>query len=135
MTNKSKKILTEISPGELLDKISILEIKLEKVKDEKSQEKIKKEYKILKEIEISSIKMTDEIKNLIQCVKNVNIELWNIEDKLRIYEKNKDFGENFIELARGVYFKNDERAKFKNEINEILGSNIREVKQYVDYKI
>tara|TARA_Y100000590_G_scaffold95333_1_gene108150 strand:- start:1684 stop:2091 length:408 start_codon:yes stop_codon:yes gene_type:complete len=135
MTNKSKKILTEISPGELLDKISILEIKLEKVKDKKSQEKIKKEYKILKEIEISSIKMTDEIKNLIQCVKNVNIELWNIEDKLRIYEKNKDFGENFIELARGVYFKNDERAKFKNEINEILGSNIREVKQYVDYKI
>ena len=135
MTNKSKKILTEISPGELLDKISILEIKLEKVKDKKSQEKIKKEYKILKEIEISSIKMTDKIKNLIQCVKNVNIELWNIEDKLRIYEKNKDFGENFIELARGVYFKNDERAKFKNEINEILGSNIREVKQYVDYKI
>ena len=135
MTNKSKKILTEISPGELLDKISILEIKLEKVKDKKSQEKIKKEYKILKEIEISSIKMTDEIKNLIQCVKNVNIELWGIEDKLRIYEKNKDFGENFIELARGVYFKNDERAKFKNEINEILGSNIREVKQYVDYKI
>ena len=135
MTNKTKKILTEIAPGELLDKISILEIKLEKVKDKKSQEKIKKEYKILKEIEISSIKMTDEIKNLIQCVKNVNIELWNIEDKLRIYEKNKDFGENFIELARGVYFKNDERAKFKNEINEILGSNIREVKQYVDYKI
>ena len=135
MTNKTKKILTEIAPGELLDKISILEIKLEKVKDKKSQEKIKKEYKILKEIEISSIKMTDEIKNLIRCVKNVNIELWNIEDKLRIYEKNKDFGENFIELARGVYFKNDERAKFKNEINEILGSNIREVKQYVDYKI
>ena len=135
MTNKSKKILTEISAGELLDKISILEIKLEKVRDKHSQEEIKKEYKILKEIEISSIKMTDEIKNLIRCVKNVNIELWNIEDKLRIYEKNKDFGENFIELARGVYFKNDERAKFKNEINEILGSNIREVKQYVDYKI
>ena len=135
MTNKSKKILSEISAGELLDKISILEIKLEKVKDKKSQEKIKKEYKILKEIEISSIKMTDKIKNLIQCVKNVNIELWDIEDQLRIYEKNKDFGENFIELARGVYFKNDERAKFKNEINEIFGSNIREVKQYVDYKI
>ena len=135
MTNKTKKILTEIAPGELLDKISILEIKLEKVKDKKSQEKIKKEYKILKEIEISSIKMTDEIKNLIQCVKNVNIELWNIEDKLRIYEKNKDFGENFIELARGVYFKNDERAKLKNEINEILESNIKEIKQYINYKI
>ena len=135
MTNKTKKILTEISPGELLDKISILEIKLEKVKDKKSQEKIKKEYKILKEIQTGSIKMTDKIKNLFQSVKNVNIKLWDIEDKLRIYEKNKDFGENFIELARGVYFKNDERAKFKNEINEIFGSNIREVKQYVDYKI
>ena len=135
MTNKSKKILTEISPGELLDKISILEIKLEKVKDKNSQKVINEEYKILKEIQTNSIEMTDEIKNLIQSVKNVNIELWDIEDKLRIFEKSKDFGENFIELARGVYFKNDERAKFKNEINEILGSNIREVKQYVDYKI
>ena len=135
MTNKSKKILTEISPGELLDKISILEIKLEKVKDKKSLEEIKKEYKILKEIQTNSIEMTDEIKNLIQSVKNVNIELLDIEDKLRIFEKSKDFGKNFIELARGVYFKNDERAKFKNEINVILGSNIREIKQYIDYKI
>ena len=135
MTNKTKKILTEISPGELLDKISILEIKLEKVKDKNSQEEIKKEYKILKEIQTSSIKMTDKIKNLIQSVKNVNIELWDIEDKLRIYEKNRDFGKNFIELARGVYFKNDDRAKLKNEINEILESNIREIKQYINYKI
>ena len=135
MTNKTKKILTEISPGELLDKISILEIKLEKVKDKNSQEEIKKEYKILKEIQTSSIKMTDKIKNLIQSVKNVNIELWDIEDKLRIYEKNRDFGKNFIDLARGVYFKNDERAKLKNEINKILKSNIREIKQYVNYKI
>ena len=135
MTNKTKKILTEISPGELLDKISILEIKLEKVEDKKSQEEIKREYKILKEIQTSSIKMTDKIKNLIQSVKNVNIELWDIEDKLRIYEKNRDFGKNFIELARGVYFKNDERAKLKNEINEILESNIREIKQYINYKI
>ena len=135
MTNKSKKILTEISPGELLDKISILEIKLEKVKDKKSQEKIKKEYKILKEIQTDSIKMTDKMKNLFQSVKNINIELWDIEDKLRIYEKNKDFGKDFIELARGVYFKNDERAKLKNEINVILESNIREIKQYINYKI
>ena len=135
MTNKSKKILSEISPGELLDKISILEIKLEKVKDKNSQEKIKKEYKILKEIQNSCIEPTDKIKNLFQSVKNVNIELWDIEDKLRIYEKNRDFGKNFIELARGVYFKNDERAKLKNEINEILESNIREIKQYIDYKI
>ena len=133
MTNKSKKILTEISTGELLDKISILEIKLEKVKDKDSKEEIKKEYKILKEIQNSSTKMTGKIKDLFQSVKNVNIELWDIEDKLRIYEKNKDFGKNFIELARGVYFNNDKRAKLKNEINEILKSNIREVKQFVDY--
>ena len=79
--------------------------------------------------------MSGKIKNLFQSVKNVNVELWNIEDKLRIYEKNRDFGKNFIELARGVYFKNDDRAKLKNEINEILESNIREIKQYINYKI
>ena len=135
MTSKSKKILAEISPGELLDKISILEIKLEKVKDKNSQEKIKKEYKILKEIQNSSIELTGKIKDLFRLVKNINIALWNIEDKLRIHEKNKDFSENFIELARGVYFNNDKRAKIKSEINEILGSNISEVKQYIDYKI
>ena len=135
MTHKSKKILCEISPGELLDKISILEIKLEKIKDKNSQEVIKKEYKTLKEIQTDSIKMMDKIKNLFQSVKNVNIKLWDVEDKLRIYEKNRDFGKNFIELAREVYFKNDERAKLKNEINEILESNIREIKQYINYKI
>ena len=135
MVIKSKKILSEISAGELLDKISILEIKLEKVKDKNSQEKIKKEYKILKEIQNSSIELTGKIKDLFRLVKNINIALWNIEDKLRIHEKNKDFSENFIELARGVYFNNDKRAKIKSKINEILGSNISEVKQYVDYKI
>ena len=135
MTNKSKKILSEVSPGELLDKISILEIKLEKVKDKNSKEEIKKEYKILKGIQTSSIKMTGKIKDLFRSVKNVNTELWEIEDKLRIYEKNKDFGKNFIELSRRVYFNNDKRAKLKSEINKILKSNIREIKQYVDYKI
>ena len=135
MLNKSKKILSEISAGELLDKISILEIKLEKVKDKNGKEEIKKEYKILKRIQTSSIKITGKIKDLFRSVKNVNIELWDIEDKLRICEKNKDFGKNFIELARGVYFKNDERAKLKSEINKILKSNIREIKQYIDYKI
>ncbi len=135
MTHKSKKILSEISPGELLDKISILEIKLEKVKDKNSLEEIKKEHKILKEIQTSSVDITGKIKDLFQSVKNVNIKLWNIEDKLRICEKNKNFDKNFIELARGVYFANDERAKLKNEINEILKSDIREIKQYVDYKI
>ena len=135
MTHKFKKILSEISPGELLDKISILEIKIEKVKDKNSLEEIKKEYKILKEIQTSSIEMTGKIKDLFQSVKNVNVKLWNIEDKLRICEQNKDFGKNFIELARGVYFNNDNRAKLKNEINEILKSNIREIKQYDNYKI
>ena len=135
MTNKSTKVLSEISPGELLDKISILEIKLEKIKDKNSQEKIKIEYKILKKIQNSSIEMSDKIKDLYRSVSDVNVKLWDIEDKLRIYEQNKDFGKNFIELARGVYFNNDKRAKLKNEINEILKSDIREIKQYVDYKI
>ena len=135
MTNRSTKVLSEISPGELLDKISILEIKLEKIKDKNSQEKIKIEYKILKKIQNSSIEMSDKIKDLYRSVSDVNIKLWDIEDKLRICEQNKDFGKNFIELARGVYFNNDKRAKLKNEINQILKSNIREIKQYVDYKI
>ena len=135
MTHKSKKILSEISPGELLDKISILEIKLEKVKDKNSLEEIKKEYKILKEIQTSSIEITGKIKDLFQSVKNVNVKLWNIEDKLRICEKNKDFDKNFIELARSVYFANDERAELKSKINKILKSNIREIKQYDNYKI
>ena len=135
MMNKSKKILSEISPGELLDKISILEIKLEKVTDKNSLNEIKKEYNILKEIQNTSIEFDDKIKKLFLSVKNINTKLWVIEDKLRIYEKNKDFGKDFVELARGVYFNNDERAKIKLEINELLGSNIREVKQYIDYKI
>ena len=133
MSNKSKKILTEISAGELLDKISILEIKLEKIKDKNSQEEIKKEYKILKQIQNSSIKYEDRIKNLINSIKEVNIKLWDAEDKLRICEKNKDFGKSFIELVREIYFNNDKRSKIKSEINKILGSNIREVKQYVNY--
>ena len=135
MTHKSKKILSEISPGELLDKISILEIKLEKVKDKNSLEEIKKEYKILKEIQTSSINIMGKIKDLFQSVKNVNIKLWNIEDNLRICEKNENFDKNFIELARGVYFANDERAELKSKINKILKSNIIEIKQYDNYKI
>jgi len=134
MTHKSKKILSEISAGELLDKISILEIKLEKVKDKNSLEEIKKEYKILKEIQTSSIDIIGEIKDLFKSVKNVNIKLWNIEDKLRICEKNKNFDKNFIELAREVYFANDERAELKYKINKILKSNIVEIKQYDNYK-
>ena len=133
MTNKSTRVLSEISPGDLLDKISILEIKLEKVKDKDRQKKIKNEYDILKKVQNSSIEMSDKIKDLHRSVSNVNIKLWDIEDKIRICEQNKDFGKNFIELARGVYFNNDKRAELKNEINEILKSNIREIKQFVDY--
>ena len=133
MTNKFKKILSEISVGELLDKISILEIKIEKISDKNSLEEIKKEYKILKRIQNSSIKLDVKIKELFNSIKEINIKLWNVEDKLRVCEKNKAFGKNFIELAREVYFNNDKRAKIKKEMNKILGSNIREVKQYIKY--
>ena len=133
MTNKTKKILSEISAGELLDKISILEIKLKKIEDKNNLKEIKKEYKILQKIQNSSIKFNDKIMKLFNSIKKVNIKLWNVEDKLRICEKNKDFGKKFIELAREVYFNNDKRSKIKSEINKILGSNIREVKQYVNY--
>ena len=133
MLNKSKKILSEISAGELLDKISILEIKLEKIKDKNSQEEIIKEYNMLKETQNSSIEFTDKIQELFESIKETNLKLWKIEDKIRICEKNKDYGKNFIELARGVYFTNDKRSKIKSEINKILGSNIKEMKQYVKY--
>ena len=133
MTNKSKKILSEISAGELLDKISILEIKLDKIKNKNSQEEIKKEYKLLKEAQNLNIEMKEKIQQLFIELKEVNISLWNVEDKIRILEKNKDFGNEFIELARAVYLNNDKRAKIKSEINVMLGSNIREIKQYVNY--
>ena len=133
MISKSKKILSEISAGELIDKISILEIKLEKIKNKASQDEINKEYNILKEVQNSSIEMTEKLKTLLKEIKEVNLNLWNIEDKLRICEKNKDFGQTFIELARGVYLNNDKRSKIKSKINEVSGSNIKEIKQYVDY--
>ena len=133
MANKSKKILSEISAGELLDKISILEIKLEKIKDKNNLEEINKEYKILKTAQNSNIGITDKIKKLFNDIKEVNINLWDVEDKLRICEKNKDFGKNFTELARKVYMNNDKRSKIKLEINKMLGSNIREIKQYANY--
>tara|TARA_B100000029_G_C17562100_1_gene953723 strand:+ start:1320 stop:1721 length:402 start_codon:yes stop_codon:yes gene_type:complete len=133
MKDKSKKILSEISAGELLDKISILEIKLEKIEDEKNREEIKKEHAILKNIQSSSIKLESKIEELFISLKKVNLSLWNVEDSLRICEKNKEFGKKFVALAREVYFNNDKRSKIKSEINELLGSNIREVKQYVKY--
>ena len=133
MVNESKKILSEISAGELLDKISILEIKLEKIEDKNNLEEVKKEYKILQKIQNSSIKFDDKIKELFNSIKVINIKLWNVEDELRVCEKNKDFGKNFVKLAREVYLNNDKRSKIKSEMNKILGSNIREVKQYINY--
>ena len=133
MVNKSKKILSEISAGELFDKISILEIKLEKVKDKDSHKIIEKEYKILKEAQELNIETTEKLKLLFIEIKKVNQSLWVIEDKLRIYERDKNFGKEFVELARAVYFNNDKRSKIKNEINKLLRSNIREIKQYVNY--
>ena len=133
MISKSKKILSEISPGELLDKISILEIKLEKIKDANDHQEINKEYKILKDAQNSCLEFNEEINNLFKKIKEVNLKLWDIEDKLRISEKNKKFDNNFIELSRGVYLNNDKRAKIKLEINKLLNSNIREIKKYVDY--
>ena len=133
MINKSKKILSEISAGELLDKISILEIKLEKITDENNLKEVKKEYEMLKKIQNSSIEFDEKIQNLFNLIKDINTTLWNIEDKIRIHEKKKDFSKDFIELARNVYLNNDKRAKIKSEINNLLESNIKEVKQYTDY--
>ena len=133
MNNKLKRIQSEISSGELLDKISILEIKLKKIKDKENLKEINKEYAILKKSQNLNIKFTNELKDLFNKLKKVNLNLWDIEDKLRICEKNKDFGEKFIELARGVYFNNDSRSKIKSEINKLLGSNIKEIKQYSNY--
>ena len=107
------KILSEISPGELLDKISILEIKLDKVKDVENLNKVKKEYDLLTKTRNSSIKEDKKIQDLFLELKKVNMNLWNIEDQLRICEKNKKFDKDFIELARNVYINNDTRAKIK----------------------
>ena len=133
MTNKSKKILSEISAGELIDKISILEIKLDKIKNKNHHDEITKEYMILKKVKDLNINVSKKIIELAEEIKVVNLNLWNIENKIRICEKNKDFGKKFIELSRSVYLNNDKRAKIKSDINEILGSNIKEIKQYSDY--
>ena len=133
MENKSKKILTEISAGELLDKMSILEIKLEKIANKDSQVKLKKEYKILKDNQNSTIKMEGKINDLFKLLKNINLKLWDIEDNLRICEKNKNFGKEFTDLARKVYLNNDKRSKIKSDINKALDSNIVEIKQYASY--
>ena len=133
MAIKSKKILTEISAGELLDKIAILEIKLVRIKDKEKLLEINKEYESLKKTKNSNIKLTKNLEKLIIQLKEINLKLWDIEDKKRICEKNKDFGQAFVDLSRSVYLNNDKRANIKSEINKILGSNIREIKKYVNY--
>mgnify|MGYP006210523027 CR=1 FL=1 len=133
MENKSKKILAEISPGELMDKISILEIKLSKIKDKNTHDAINKEYQILLKTKNINVKSTDNIKKLFTQIKKINLDLWNIEDKIRLCEKNKDFSQTFIALARDVYFTNDKRSKVKSEINKALASDINEIKQYIKY--
>ena len=133
MINKSKKILTEISAGELLDKISILEIKLDKIKDKESLIEINKEYASLGETKNSNISITKDLENLTKQLKETNMKLWSIEDEKRMCEKDKDFGKKFIELARSVYLNNDKRAKIKSEINKLLGSNIKEIKKHINY--
>jgi len=127
------KILVEVSVGELLDKISILEIKQEKIKNTESLKFIKDEYNILKAELDKNVKNDEKLKNLFNSLKEINSKLWVIEDDKRMCEKNKDFGEKFIKLSRDVHFLNDERAKIKLKINNHTGSKIKEIKEYTGY--
>ena len=130
MSNKLDKILAEISAGELFDKITILEIKKTKISNKEKLIDIDKELSSLNETVKKFIPDQSSISNYINELKNINLKLWDIEDGKRAAEKNNDFGEKFIELARNVYKFNDERAKIKLAINTSLGSNIKEVKSY-----
>ena len=127
------KILVEVSVGELLDKISILEIKKEKIKDLEKLKFINDEYKILKDQLNTNIKNYSEIESLYNSLKEINSKLWVIEDDKRLCEKNSDFGEKFIKLSRDVHFLNDDRAKLKLEVNNHTGSKIKEIKEYTSY--
>ena len=127
------KVYIETSVGELLDKITILEIKKDKITDEKNLKMINKEYLSLKDSMNKVLKINKEILNLTKELKEVNLKLWEVEDNKRLAEKNKKFDDNFIELSRNVYRFNDLRAKIKSKINELSGSNIKEIKQYIDY--
>ena len=127
------KILVEVSAGELLDKISILEIKKEKIKNSEKLKFINNEYQILKEQLDKSIKSNEKIQKLFNSLKEINSKLWVIEDDKRLCEKNSDFGEKFINLSRNVHFLNDDRAKIKLEINNQTKSKIKEIKVYTEY--
>ena len=127
------KILVEVSVGELLDKISILEIKKEKIKDHKKLKFINDEYTILKGQLEQNVKSDNKLNKLFQSLKEINAKLWVIEDDKRLCEKNKDFTENFIKLSRDVHFLNDNRAQIKLDINIHTGSKIKEIKEYTGY--
>ena len=127
------KILIEISVGELLDKISILEIKQGKIKDSEKLKFINNEHSILKNQLDKNVKSDDKLNDLYQSLKEINSKLWVIEDDKRQCEKDKDFGEKFIKLSRDVHFLNDDRAKIKLEINNHTGSVIKEIKEYTSY--
>ena len=127
------KIIVEVSVGELLDKISILEIKQEKIKDSEKLKFILDEHSILKDQLENNVKSDEKLENLFHSLKEINAKLWVIEDDKRQCEKNKDFGEKFIKLSRDVHFLNDDRAKIKLEINNHTGSKIKEIKEYTSY--
>ena len=127
------KILVEVSIGELLDKISILEIKQEKIKDPEKLKFINNEHSILKEQLEKNVKSDDKLSKLYRSLKEINSKLWVIENEKRQCEKDKDFSEKFIKLSRDVHFLNDDRAKIKLEINNHTGSIIKEIKEYTGY--
>ena len=127
------KILVEVSVGELLDKISILEIKQEKIKDPEKLKFINVEHGILKDQLDKNVKSDEKLNTLFQSLKDINAKLWVIEDDKRLCEKNSDFTKNFIKLSRDVHFLNDDRAKIKLEINNHTGSKIKEIKEYISY--
>lgn len=131
--NSAKKIFAEISVGELMDKISILEIKQKNLKDKEKIKIVSKELDSLNSCFQKDVHITDQIKSLYEDLKKINTKLWNIEDGKRDCERNGDFGEKFIKLARSVYIENDQRAKIKNKINKLSGSNISEVKSHEKY--
>ena len=127
------KILVEVSVGELLDKISILDIKKDKIKNKDSLVFIQKEYNILKLEYDNKVKSDEKLSMLYKNLKKINSKLWIIEDDKRLCEKNSDFGENFVKLSRDIHFLNDKRAKIKLEINNHTGSKIKEIKEYTKY--
>jgi predicted nucleic acid-binding Zn-ribbon protein len=127
------KILVEVSVGELLDKISILEIKKQKIKDPDKLRFINDEHLILKDQLDQNVSSDDKLNDLFQSLKEINAKLWVIEDEKRLCEKNSNFTENFIKLSRDIHFLNDKRAKIKLEINNHTGSKIREIKEYTSY--